>query len=83
MCVLEAVDFCCKDEIAFGETIDGMCPDLEFHKSPSERDIRMMTLLFRQSADPVYKCQCSLKIGKLVFANKMVGVNDFPIGHLR
>ena len=52
---LEFVDFSGEDEVAFSQSIDLMCPDRDLGVTPTKTNIGMMSLLFSEISDAVYK----------------------------
>src|SRR5216683_6778338 len=49
------IDLRSHDEVAFGQTIDLVGPNRDFHSAPREINVGMMTLFFCQLADFVGK----------------------------
>ena len=65
---LQAIDFGCKDEIAFGETVNFVRPGFYFGFSPGEEYIGVMALLFGDDAHFIYKRQRLGEIGEFELA---------------
>ena len=45
------IELRCQDEIAFGESIDLVCPDSYGDHAPTQQDVWMVSLLFGYGAD--------------------------------
>src|ERR1700675_1677629 len=76
------VDFCCEDEIAFGEPVDLVRVRCHFGFPPREQDVRMMSLLFGNRPRFVDKREGLLEIGKPECAGDMVRVHHLPVRNL-
>ena len=76
----QVVDLGGQDEIALGEAVDFMSPDLEVDPPPSQPDIRMVTLFFRQFTDLVGEIESTPEILELEAPLQMVCVHDPPSG---
>jgi hypothetical protein len=64
---LKLIDFRSENKIAFGQSIDLVRPDRDFSAAPTEADIWMMALFFREVANAVHKRLGLFKILKPVF----------------
>jgi hypothetical protein len=80
---VELVDLCSQDEIALCQTIDFVRPDGDLNPSPSEKDVRMMTLLLREIPNLVDKLESRAEVRKLEGFCDVVLLNDIPSVHLR
>ena len=63
---LKFVDLCREDEIALGQSVDLVRPDLDLRDAPAETDVRMMALLFREITDAIHKVEGFAKIREAV-----------------
>jgi hypothetical protein len=52
---LKFVDLRGEDEVAFRQSIDLMSPDRDLSVSPAKTNVGMMSLLFGEISDAVYK----------------------------
>lgn len=76
------VDLCRKNEIRFGQAVDGVSPDCDFDLTPCEKDIGMMSLLLGNRADAIYESEGRLEVRKLVGAGDVVLIDDRPLVRL-
>ena len=76
------VDLCGQDEITFCQTIDFVGPDRNLNFSPSQKDVRMVTLLFREIPNLIDKFESPAKIGKLQSFCDVVLLDHVPSIHL-
>ena len=49
--LLKPINLCCENEIALGQTVNFVRPNLDLHFSPGQINIRMMPLRFGEFAD--------------------------------
>ena len=75
---MNLVDLCSQDEIAFCQTIDFVRPDGDLDSSPSQKDIGMVTLLFREIPNLADKFESPAKIGKLQSFCNVVLLDHIP-----
>src|SRR5467141_2101926 len=76
------VDLGGHDEIAFGQAVDAVRPQRDFHFAPREQNVGMMALLFREDSDAVHEVERLLEIWKFEGARAVVFVDDLPVGKL-
>ena len=67
-----------KDEIALGQPVDLVSPDLHDDLSPREVQIRMMTLLLGHRADAIDERERRLEIGELERPGQVVILRRLP-----
>ncbi len=79
---LKLINFRGEDEIAFGQAVDLVGPNLDFNFSPGEKNVGVVALLLRQLTDAVHKIECLAKVGKFESFREMVLVRDGPPLHL-
>lgn len=79
---MNLVDLGSQDEIAFCQTIDFVGPDGDLNSSPSQKDVRMVTLLFREIPNLIDKFESPAKIGKLQSFCDVVLLDHVPSVHL-
>ena len=78
----ELVDLCGQDEVALRQAIDFVRPDGDFHSSPSQEDVRMVALLFGESANLVDEFESFAEVRKLQGFCKVVSFHHLPSMHL-
>lgn len=78
----EFVDLGRHDEITLREAIDLVRPDLDLDFSPGEVNIRMVPLLFSQSAREIHKLERLGEVGELEFLLDVVLTDNGPPMHL-
>src|SRR6266568_3350581 len=76
--VQQSIDLRSHDEIAFGQTIDLVGPNRDFHSAPREINVGMMTLFLCQCADFVGKSQCFAEIFEGEILLQVMPVNHLP-----
>src|SRR5215218_5379008 len=81
--ILKFVDLRGQDEIALSQSVDLVRPDRDLRLSPSKANIRMVTLLFRQITDAIYKHLRFAKVRKTIALFEVMLVNNFPAVQLR
>src|SRR5207249_5484090 len=76
---IQSVNLRSHDEITFGQTVDLVRPERDFHPAPGEINVRMMTLFFREFADFVGEGERFAKVfeGKLFL--QVMAVDDLPV----
>jgi len=72
-----------QDEITLREPVDLVGPYRDAGLAPGEIDIRMVTLLFRNSPHLVHKIESTIEIRKSKFPLDVMIVHDVPLFHLR
>jgi hypothetical protein len=72
------VDFGGEDEIAFGQAVDFVSPNLDPRLAPGKIDVGMMVLLFGDFPDTVNELQGLAKVGELKFPLELLLAEDFP-----
>src|ERR1041385_5270037 len=72
------VNLCCHDEIALGQTVNGVRPESDFCLTPRKKNVRMVPLLLRNLAYPVHKSERLAEIRKLEGLAKMMFAHDAP-----
>jgi len=72
------IDLRCQDEVTLGQSIDGVGPDLDSDSSPSQFEVGMMILLFRDRTDLIHQIESALKVGEPKVAFEMVSIDDLP-----
>ena len=60
--LLKLVDLRREDEIALGQAVDLVRPDLDLRDTPTETDVRMMTLLFRKITYAIHEIERLAKV---------------------
>ena len=80
--LVEPVDSCGQDEIAFRQAVDLVRPGRNLDFSPSKKDIWVMTLLLREFAYAVYEAEGFAKVGKRESLRDVVFFDDVPAVHL-
>src|SRR5688500_1973213 len=68
----QRTDICCEHTIAFCQPVNLMSPNCDFHAAPAEADVGMMSLLFRQLSDSVYKSKRLLEVTLFVYLVEMM-----------
>lgn len=76
---LQAVEACGQHKIGFGEPLDGMRPEPDYHSAPAEFKTCMMAHFFAKCARTIRKCECAGKIGESPALFQMMPVDDDPI----
>src|SRR5271165_4301948 len=79
----ELVDFRGEDEIRLRQPIHRMRPESDLDLAPSQKDVRMMALLFGERANSIYESQGGLEVRKLVNPRNAVFVDDAPLRGIR
>ena len=67
-----------ENEVALGQTIDLVCPNLNPDLAPRQVEIGMMTLLLGDRSDAVYEGQRLREVGKSVGLGQVMILPDFP-----
>src|SRR3989442_1213584 len=83
--IRQPIDLRSHDEVAFGQSINLVGPNRDFHSAPREINVGMMTLFLRQCADFVGKNQCFAEIFEgeyllqVMFVDKFPAIPEFPL----
>jgi len=76
---IQSVNLRSHDEVAFGQTVDLVRPERDFHAAPGEINVRMMTLLFREFADFVGEGERFAKVFEGKVFLQVMAVYDLPM----
>ena len=76
---IQAVNLRSHDEVAFGQAVDLVRPERDFHAAPGEINVRMMTLFFREFADLVGEVEGFAKVFEGKVFLEVMAVDDFPM----
>lgn len=79
--LIQAINFCGHNEIALGQAIDFVSPQCYSDLAPPQQNVGMMSLLFGERANPIYKVERLFEIGELEFAAKVMFRGDRPCGN--
>jgi hypothetical protein len=79
---IQPIDLGGKNEIALGQARDLMCVVGDPHVAPTETDVGMMSLLFRDFPDAMYERQRTLEIGEQEVFLYVMLLDDLPIRQL-
>ena len=82
LCRHELINLGCHDEVALSQAIDFVRPKRNLRFAPSQQNVRMMSLTFRNLSNTVHKIQSLLEIGEGKRAREVVLVHHCPLWNL-
>src|SRR5947208_9130668 len=74
----ESIALCGEDEVALGQAVDLVRPDLHHHLPPGELQVRVVALLLGHGADAVDESQRALEVPQLVHLAQVMVVHGLP-----